>query len=195
MNLRKSFNHFAALICAALIGLTATNTALAQQKLVAAQSQITFVSKQMGVPVDGSFKRFDAALSFDPKKPETSKINFTLDLNSIVIGDDNTIAEVKKPGWFDAVKFPNATFASSSIKAVGAGKFEVAGMLSIKGKAQAITVPITLTQQGGNTNATGAFTIKRLDFKIGDGEWNDVSLVANEVVVKLKLALTGVGPL
>jgi hypothetical protein len=57
MNLYQSFHRCAVLICAALIGLASTNSAHAQQKLVAAQSQITFVSKQMGVPVDGIFKR------------------------------------------------------------------------------------------------------------------------------------------
>jgi len=37
--------------------------------------------------------------------------------------------------------------------------------------------------------------IKRLDFKIGDGEWKDTSMVANDVQIKFKLTLTGVGPL
>ncbi len=190
MNLTNRFYSVAALLI-----LTATTAAHAEQKLVPAQSQVSFVSKQMGVPVDGKFTKFDAQMSFDPKKPESSKINFTLDLNSVMIGDDNTITEVKKAGWFDTLKFPSASFASSSIKALGAGKFEVAGTINIKGKAQPVLVPITLTQAGGATTALGSFTLKRLDFKIGDGEWNDVSLVANEVVVKLKLAMTGVGPL
>ena len=43
--------------------------------------------------------------------------------------------------------------------------------------------------------ATGVLPIKRLAFKIGDGEWADTSMVADEVQVKFKLALTGVGKL
>jgi hypothetical protein len=31
-----------------------------------------------------------------------------------------------------------------------------------------------------------------MDFRIGDGEWNDVSIVANDVAVHFKLALTGI---
>ena len=42
------------------------------------------------------------------------------------------------------------------------------------------------------TTAQGSFTIKRVDFKIGDGDWADVSIVANDVAVKFKLALTGI---
>ena len=54
-------------------------SAWADQKLVPAQSDISFVSKQMGVPVEGRFKRFDAQMAFDPKKPDTAKIAFNID--------------------------------------------------------------------------------------------------------------------
>ena len=55
--------------------------------------------------------------------------------------------------------------------------------------------PVTLTQAGPVTTATGAFPIKRLAFKIGENEWADTSMVADDVQVKFKLALTGVGKL
>ena len=56
-------------------------------------------------------------------------------------------------------------------------------------------VPVTLAQSGTTTTATGAFPIKRLSFKIGENEWADTSMVADEVQVRFKLALTGVGKL
>ena len=37
--------------------------------VIADKSQITFTSRQMGVPVDGKFGRFAATLSFDPARP------------------------------------------------------------------------------------------------------------------------------
>lgn len=169
--------------------------AAAQQKLVAAQSDISFTSKQMGVPVEGKFKKFDAQIAFDPKKPETCNIAFTIDLGSAQIGDSETMAELAKPVWFDSKRVPQATFQSSSVKAAGPGKFDVAGKLTIKGNARDVVVPVALAQVGGTTTATGAFVIKRLEFKIGDGDWADTSMVANDVQVKFKLALTGVGGL
>ena len=169
--------------------------ACAQQKLVPAQSEIAFTSKQMGVPVDGKFKKFDAQVAFDPKRPDTASIAFTIDLASVAIGSSETETEVAKPDWFNTKAFPQATFQSSSVKATGPGKFEVAGKLAIKGASQNVVVPVTLTQAGAATTASGAFAIKRLDFKIGDGDWKDTSMVANEVQVKFKLALTGVSPL
>lgn len=166
-----------------------------QQKLLPAQSEIAFVSKQMGVPVEGKFKKFDAQVAFDPKKPEAAKIAFTVDLGSAALGAPETEAELVKPVWFNVPKFPQATFQSSSVKALGGGKFEVTGQLSIKGNAKPVVVPVSLAQAGGNTTATGAFTLKRLDFKIGEGEWADTSMVADDVQVKFKLALAGVAPL
>ena len=56
-------------------------------------------------------------------------------------------------------------------------------------------VPVTVTQAGSASMATGSFSIKRLDFRIGDGEWADTSMVANDVQVKFKLALSGMAPL
>lgn len=182
-------------ICTASALLATPSTVFAQQKLDLKQSEIVFVSKQMGVPVDGRFKKFDAQMSFDPKSPQTSKVAFTVDLASADIGNADTERELTKPGWFDTSKFPQATFASGAIKSLGSGKFEVAGKLAIKGNSRDVVVPVAVTQASGVSTARGEFILKRLDFKIGDGEWNDPSLVANDVTVKFKIAVTGMNPL
>jgi polyisoprenoid-binding protein YceI len=169
-----------------------SDAAFAQQKLLPAQSDISFTIKQMGVPVSGKFGKFDAQIDFDPRKAEASRIVFNIDLSSAAIGDAETLAELAKPGWFDSKRMPRATFQSTSVKAAGPGKYDVAGKLNIKGNVRDVLVPVTLAQNAGTTVATGAFVIKRLEFKIGDGDWADTSLVADEVQVKVKLALSGV---
>ncbi len=184
------------LFCASFIATIAYSTsALAQQKLIPEQSSIAFVSQQMGVPVDGKFAKFDAQISFDPKKAEAAKIAFTVDINSASVGDAETVAEMRKTIWFDTAKFPSATFASTSVKPLGAGKFEVAGNLTIKGTVKPVVANVTLTQKAGVTLVEGQMPLKRLEFKLGDGEWKDVSIVADPVLVKIKLALAGVAPL
>jgi polyisoprenoid-binding protein YceI len=191
----KNFS-FTSLAVSALLALSAgAGPAAAQQKLIPAQSEIAFTSKQMGVPVDGKFKKFDAQVSFDPKKPEAAKISFAIDLASVSLGAPESEAEVVKPEWFSTKLFPQATFASTGVKTVAAGKFEVVGKLTIKGVSRDVLVPVALTQSAGNTSAVGSFIMKRLDFKIGDGDWGDTSLVANDVQVKFKLNLSGVAAL
>ena len=182
-----------ALVLAA--ALAVSGVAFAQAKVVPAQSQITFAIKEMGVAVEGKFTKWTADIAFDPKKPEAGKVAFTIATGSAAFGAPETDAEVPKPEWFNVAKFPNATFASTAIQAKGGGKFDVAGKLSVKGTTKDVVVPIALTQAGPTTTATGAFTLKRNDYKIGEGEWADTSQVADDVVVKFKIALTGVAPL
>jgi polyisoprenoid-binding protein YceI len=182
------------------LGMVAVTSLLAsvvqaQQKLDPAQSEIVFVFKQMGVPVEGRFKKFDAQIAFDAAKPATSKIALNIDTGSATLGSRETDAELPKAIWFNVLKFPQATFQSGSVRGLGGGKFEVAGKLSIKGNAQDVVVPVTLTQSGAVTTATGALAIKRLTYKIGENEWADTSMVADDVQVKFKLTLSGVGKL
>ena len=178
---------------AALALLAAGSVPASAQQVVAAQSEIAFTSKQMGVPVDGRFRTFDAQVAFDPRKPDAAKIAFTIDLASVALGVAETEAEIARPDWFDTAKFPQARFQSGAVKSTGAGRYEVAGMLTIKGASQNVVVPVALVQSGTAATATGAFVIKRLDFRIGDGDWKDTSMVANDVQVRFRLALTGIG--
>jgi polyisoprenoid-binding protein YceI len=169
--------------------------ALAQPKpatLSAAGSEIAFTTKQMGVPVEGKFGKFNAQITLDPKKPETGSVAFSIDTGSARFGSAELDAEVPKPTWLNVPKFPQASFQSSAIKAAGPGRFEVTGKLSIKGQVRDITVPVQLSQAGASSTASGAFTIKRLEFKVGEGEWADTSMLANDVQVRFKLVLTGV---
>lgn len=184
-------------LIAALAAATAM-PAWADQKLVPGRSEISFVSKQLGVPVEGRFRTFDAQVAFDPKKPAAANIAFTIDLASVSIGAPETEAELAKADWFDTAKFPKATFQSTSVKATGPASFDVAGKLVIKSLSHDVVVPVKLVQAGAGptpeTTATGMFTIKRLDWRIGDGDWKDTSTVADPVQVKFRLVLSGVPP-
>jgi polyisoprenoid-binding protein YceI len=182
------------LAATAVLVLAGPACAQSGAKLLPAQSEVVFISKQMGVPVDGRFKRFDAQLMFDPKAPAAGSVAVDIDLSSVEIGAEAE-AELARPGWFDSKHVRDATFKSSSIKAVAPNKLDVAGTLTIKGIAHPARVPVALTQSGAVTTASGSFPIKRLDFKIGDGEWGDPSLVADDVQVNFKLAFAGIAPL
>lgn len=179
-----------------VLGLPLAHSQTAAQALLPMQSSVGFAIQQMGVPVQGQFKKFDAQVSFDPAKLATSRIAFNVDVGSATMGSREVDAEMPKPVWFNALKFPQASFQSSAIKALGAGKFEVTGKLSIKGAVRDVVVPVNLGQTGSGaaltTVASGSFAIPRLAFKVGEAEWADTSMVADQVQVTFKLALSGV---
>ena len=183
------------LLALSAAALAAPASAFAQQKLVPAQSDISFVTKQMGVPLEGHFKKFDAQISFDTAKPDAAKIAFTVDTGSATLGAPESDAELPKAAWFNVPKFPQATFQSASVKSLGGGKYQVTGKLTIKGNVKDVDVPVTLTQAAGVTTAVGQFALKRLTYKIGEGEWADPSMVADDVQVKFRLAISGMGKL
>lgn len=194
---------FTLALAAALIGAV-VQPVLAQPKVAAAAlqaagSEIAFTTRQMGVPVEGKFGKFSAQINLDPKAPEAGSVAFAIDTGSARFGAPEIDAEVPKPTWLNVTKFPQATFQSSSIKPAGAGKFEVAGKLGIKGLQRDVVVPVQVVQTGTGagltSTATGSFTIKRLDYKVGEAEWADTSLLGNDVVVRFKLVLGGLPPL
>ncbi len=168
-------------------------------QLQAAASEIAFTTRQMGVPVDGKFTKFTAQVALDPKKPETGSVAFVVETGSARFGSAELDAEVPKATWLNVPAFPRATFQSTGIKAAGPGRFEVAGKLAIKGASRDIAVPVQVVQTGSGAALTstvsGSFILKRLDFKIGEAEWTDTSLLGNDVAVKFKLVLTGLAPL
>ena len=155
--------------------------------VLADKSSVAFTSRQMGVPVQGSFPKFTTKLSFDPAKPETAKVELSIDLATIDAGSKDANDEVVGKQWFNVKMFPMATFSSNAVKLVGPGSYEVTGPLAIKGKSIPVTAAFTYKTEGSNGVFDGGFTLKRIDFAIGEGPWADVSTVANEIQVKFRV--------
>lgn len=153
------------------------------------QSSIAFVSRQMNVPVEGAFKKFTAQITIDPARPEAGRARIEIDLASIDAGSAEANDEVKSKSWFNTREFPRASFVSSAVKALGGGRFEAFGKMTIKGKTLETRAPFTLKQEKGVLILDGAFPLKRLDYGIGSGVWSDTSVVADEVLVKFHFVL------
>ncbi|HTP46972.1 MAG TPA: YceI family protein [Casimicrobiaceae bacterium] len=160
------------------------------QGLLADKSEIRFVSKQLGVNVEGRFRKWRADIVFLPKDLAKSKADFEIELASIDLASDESETEIRSPQWFDTAKFPVARFASTSIRNVGADAFEVTGKLTMKGVTKDIVVPIAFKKDAnGNRVAEGSFPLKRMDYKVGEGIWSDTEMVANDVVVRFRMVL------
>ena len=151
------------------------------------KSAINFVYKQMGVAVDGKFKKFASQLNFDPAKPAAAKASFDVELGSVDTGAPEGDQEVAGKPWFNTKAFPTAKFVSGTVKPLGGNKYEVAGQLTIKGKTQDVVVPATFTAQGNTAVFDGSFTIRRADFAIGEGTWAKFDIVANDVLIKFRI--------
>ena len=181
--------RFPLLAACACLALAAPVFAQAPQKVVAEKSHIRFGFKQMNVPVEGRFRKFDATVTFDPKKPEATKAAFEVDLASIDLGNAEGETEARRKPWLFVESFPKATFTATSVRATGPGRYEATGPLAIKGVTQSITAPFTLVDAGGMRTVEGQFPLKRLQFRIGEGPWSDTETVADEVTVRFRFVI------
>lgn len=172
---------------------TAVLFALASGVLMAAElnvgpstkSTVVATFRQEGVAVDSPFTRFSGRISYDPSNVGAATALIEVETASLDIGDAAYNAEVARKSWFDSGTHPKGVFRSTAIKPVNATRFDATGTLTIKGKVQTITVPVTMSTTPAGTVFDGSFTISRKAFGIGDPIWEDV--LEDKVVVKFHL--------
>ncbi len=172
-----------------LLLLTALAGAAEFKVLRPQQSSVSFVSKQMGVPVDGEFKKFTASIVLDPAKPEKGKARIDIDLNSIDTGNKDANDEVISKNWFDAKTYPTASFVSTAVKSQGQGRYTAQGKLTIKGRTLDTRADFTIDQKADLITLAGSFILKRLTYDIGSGIWSDTDTVADEVLVRFRFVV------
>ena len=156
-------------------------------KIDTAKSTVSAVFKQIGVAVESRFMKFGAQIDFDAANPDASKATVDIDVASFDLGDPDYNREVLKKEWFNAAQFPKASFVSTKIRGNGPGKLEVSGKLTIKGKTTDVSFPMLVKKEGAVQVFEGSLPIRRLTFNIGEGEWKDTSVVADEVVIRFRV--------
>ena len=183
--------HLSTLLMAAVVAMGITSARAVEYKAIQPEkSKVTFQYKQMGVGMDGHFKKFAAQLNIDPAKPAVAQAQIEIDLASVDAGSSDADDEVVGKGWFNVKAFPKATFVAKQIKATGVNQFDVTGALTIKGKSQEIKFPLKLTTQGNTGVFSGGFVMRRADFAIGEGMWAKFDVVANDIQVNFQLTAT-----
>lgn len=161
--------------------------AAAPLKTDPAHSSVSATFRQMNVPVEAKFNKFSVQLEYDARRPDASRARVDIDTASLDLGDPDMNREVRKKEWFNAAQFPKASFVSSAIRAAAPGRLSVTGKLTIKGRSADVTFALAHKVAAGKQVFEGQLPIQRLAFNIGDGEWQDTSLVADEVVIKFRV--------
>lgn len=168
--------------------LAASCTVLAAPlKTDPANSSVTAVFRQMNVPVEGVFRRFTASVDYDPAKPQASTANVQIDATTLDIGDEDMNKEVGKKEWFNTAQYPRASFVSTAIRPGAAGRLTVDGKLTIKGRTANVRFPLTVRPNGAGYVFEGQLPIRRTAFNVGEGDWLDTTIVADEVVIKFRV--------
>jgi polyisoprenoid-binding protein YceI len=154
-----------------------------------AGSSLVATFTQQRAPVDAPFKVFSGTIDYDAAHPEATKAALRVDVGSLDLGDADASAELRKPAWFDYAHHPIASFQSASVKRGADGRLEVSGTLEIKGRAQPITVAVSVQSSGAARTFDGSFELSRKAFGIGDAQWDGV--LDDRVRVRFHLLAAG----
>jgi polyisoprenoid-binding protein YceI len=186
-----------------LLGLATAATLLAVAMPVQAsnwvvdygKSQLGFIGTQGSTSFTGEFKKFQATIDFDPAKPETGKIAATIDMASATAGSDERDSALPGNDWFDTSKFPQAQFATTSIKPdtcpfgtpAAAKCFKADATLTIKGVTKPVALSFYIAPEGDHTRAKGDVKLIRTDFGVGQGQWASEAYVKRAVDVTIDI--------
>ena len=113
----------------------------------------------------------NGTLILDETHPQNSKVDVTIQTDSIDTGIPKLDEHLKSKAFFDVDKYPTATFVSDKVTLAGKNQAKVHGMLTIHGVTKPVILDVTLNKVGVNpitSKKTAGFTakgkIKRSDF-------------------------------
>jgi polyisoprenoid-binding protein YceI len=118
----------------------------------------------------GKFSMITGKLTLDQQKPENSKVDVTIPIDSLLTGIPKLDEHLRTADFFDLADFPTATFTSDKVTMTGKNTAKVDGTLTLRGIAKPETLYVTLNKIGTNmmNKQTAGFSatanIKRSDF-------------------------------
>lgn len=179
--------HAPALLLAMLAAPAAVvPAARAADYVQAPGSSLTFATKYQGEVFSGRFPAFTTRLSFDPARPEGSRLDVAIPLAGVATGNDERDSTLRDADFFNVARHPQARFTSARFRALGGNRYAADGQLTLRGVSRPVTLTFTWAP-GAAPVLTGRATVRRLDFGVGAGDWADTSLIPNEVAVSTKV--------
>lgn len=111
-----------------------------------AHSEIQFKVKHMMIStVSGAFEQFDASIETEGDDFTKAKVTFKADVNTISTKNDQRDGHLKSEDFFDAAKYPELTFESTSLEPAGDGQYTLNGNLTIKGVSKPVSLDVEHT--------------------------------------------------
>jgi polyisoprenoid-binding protein YceI len=156
--------------------------------------------------INGNASGISGMVTFDPGNPGATKGKIIVATASLMLPNPMQKQHMLSDKWLDAAKYPEISFESKEFKNVqttgDTTTVDVTGTFTLKGVSREITVPVKLTymkdklgdrvpnQKGDLLVIRAGFTIKRSDFNINPGQFEDK--VSD--TIELTLSIAGASP-
>lgn len=180
---------FAGLFGSALAAQAAPQTF----KLDPTHTVVTFTWNHLGFSNPSGYAALGTGtVVFDEANPSKSSVEVTLPISGFDTHVPKLNEEFQSPAFFDAAKYPTATFKSTKVQSLGGENYKVTGELTLHGVTKPVVLNAHLNKVGMHPmakvqaiafDATG--TLKRSEF----GVKNYVPYVSDEI--KLQITTEG----
>lgn len=155
----------------------------------AADSTLTFTNTYQDVAYTGRFKRFTAKIDYDPADLAQAKFDVTVDIASLDTENSERDHAALGAAFFDAMRFPQAHFVTTSFRKAANGAVLADGTLTLRGVSKTVALTVKFAPDGNTASLDVTAQLKRLDFGIGTGEWADPAMIGDGVSVHGHLVL------
>jgi polyisoprenoid-binding protein YceI len=151
--------------------------------------KVGFVGAKVTGSHEGSFEKFKGTLHIIEAKPESSKVEVDIDMNSLIIEPAKLKGHLLSEDFFASEKFPTAKFVSTSLVPIKGkpGSFDVTGQLTLHGKTNEIKFPAVVAASATASGIKTEFAINRKDFGIVYPGMPD-DLISDNVLIKLDIS-------
>ncbi len=135
--------------------------------------------------VEGKFRKFEGSMTSDKADYSDAVINFTAETGSIDTDDEKRDGHLKSDDFFNAEKFPQIKFKSTSFKKLSGNKYLLKGDLTIRDVTKSVSWAVISNGEHkdpwGNVKAgfKASLTVNRLDYGL---KWNTLTETGGAVV-------------
>jgi polyisoprenoid-binding protein YceI len=143
------------------------------------------------------FNAVEGSFLFDAAKPANSSLDIKVPMNSLDTGIEKFDQHLWSADFFDAAKFPEATFKSTKVTDAGKGKLKLLGNLTIHGVTKPVTFDVTVNgiaphpmMKSPSAGFDASAKIKRSDFGVG----KYVPMVGDEVTLRITMEASEAKP-
>lgn len=142
INLKKKMKKISLLVVALVVSMSTFAQTWSIDK---AHAKVAFTITHLSISeVDGTFKTFDATLTSSKEDFSDAKFVLSADIKGIDTNMEMRNGHLQGESWFNAEKFPQLTYKSTSVTSVGPKKFKLNGDLTMKGVTKPVVMDLTL---------------------------------------------------